>query len=82
LPDATVAGEVTVAADTAEEGAVSRVEFFVDGTRLGERTASPYRIQWNTASVKTGTWHQLTAVAYDRAGNRSEARQKVRVAGR
>ena len=80
LPDATVTGEVTLSAAAADEATVSRVEFFVDGARLGERTTRPYRMQWNTASVKPETWHQFTAVAYDRAGNRSEARQKLRVA--
>jgi hypothetical protein len=81
LPGATVAGEVTLSAEAADDATVSRVEFYIDGARLGERTAPPYQMQWNTASAKPETWHQLTAVACDRAGNPSEARQKVRVAG-
>ena len=60
---------------------VAQLEFFIDGARLGERTTRPCRMPWNAAPVKPETWRQLTAVACDRAGHRSEARQKVRVAG-
>ena len=81
LPDATVTGEVSLSAKAADEATVARVEFFIDGARLGERTARPYRMQWNTASVKPETWRsspRSPAIARD---NRSEARQKVRMAG-
>ena len=79
LPDASVTGEVTIAAQADSEVGISRVEFFVDGKSFGETTAAPYRVQWNTAAMKPETWHQLTAVAYDLAGGHSQSRQKVRI---
>ena len=81
MPDATVTGEVSLSAEAADEATASRVEFFIDGARLGERTTRPYRMPWNTASVKPETRRQFTAAACDRAGHRIEARQNVRVAG-
>lgn len=51
------------ASDT--DGAVARVEFFDGTSKLGEATQSPYRLDW--ANVAPGAY-QLTAVAYDDAG--------------
>jgi hypothetical protein len=44
------------------DGSVSKVEFFVDGLKLGEDTASPYSFVWNNPPLGE---HVLTAVATD-----------------
>jgi|GEM_PF-2482417 len=66
----TVSGTVTITA-TASDGlsGVSKVEFFVDGSKIGEDTTSPYSVNWNTASWAPGP-HDIDAQAIDRAGNR------------
>ena len=48
------------------DGAVSKVEFYANGTKIGESTA-PYTIQW--AGAAPGDW-SLTAVATDDRGAR------------
>lgn len=51
------------ASDT--DGTVARVEFYADGTLLGEATVAPYVFSWTTASAGT---HLLTARAIDNLG--------------
>jgi chitodextrinase len=46
------------------DGTVSKVEFFANGTKIGEKTTSPYTLSWSTG---TGTY-SLTAVATDNGG--------------
>jgi hypothetical protein len=77
---ATVGGKVAVRVRAADDGKLDRVEFFVDGKSAGRVKAAPYGFTWDTAAAKKGVWHSLTAVAYDAAGNASEARIAVRVA--
>ena len=47
------------------DGTISLVEFFADGTRLGEASASPYRLSWEGAPVGHAS---LTAKATDDQG--------------
>jgi hypothetical protein len=54
------------AADT--DGFVTKLEFFVDGLKVGEVTNAPYRLLWT--GVTPGA-HQLTIAAYDNWGNRT-----------
>jgi hypothetical protein len=44
------------------DGSISKVEFFQGATKLGERTANPYTIIWNSAP---GGAYSLSAVATD-----------------
>lgn len=48
--------------------AVSRVEFYRDGTKIGEDTAAPYTFSVDTTGVPNGS-HTFSAKAYDSAGN-------------
>lgn len=52
------------------DGAIQAVEFFVDGVRVGEVRASPYRFGWIAAALGSRV---LTAVAIDDDGARTEA---------
>jgi endoglucanase Acf2 len=47
------------------EGPVAKVEFFADGTKLGEDTATPFEFEWNGAEIGA---HALTTIATDLAG--------------
>ena len=47
---------------------VARVVFAMDGTQLGTDTTAPYQYSWNTRKASWGQ-HNLTAIAYDVAGN-------------
>jgi len=54
---------ITVAAAASDaDGSIARVDFYVDGVRLGRDTTAPYAITWSNAA--TGT-HALKAVATD-----------------
>lgn len=65
---ATVSGMVTISANATDDFSVARVEFLVDGASVGEATAAPFSVNWNTAGVAVGN-HSLSAIAYDAAGN-------------
>jgi chitinase/chitodextrinase len=59
---------ITASASDAD-GSVSKVEFLVDGSKIGEDTSSPYSISWTGAN---GT-HILIARATDNSGNTKES---------
>lgn len=61
-------GTVPIVVDPTDN--IARVRFFLDGTQLGTRTASPWRWNWNVSGVPSGN-HQLHVVIEDRAGNTS-----------
>ena len=57
---------ITLVADASDdEDALARVEFFVDGVKLGERTTPPYSVAWPNPSPGP---HAVWAVATDVAG--------------
>jgi hypothetical protein len=47
------------------DGSVAKVEFFADGTKIGEDTEAPYTAVWNNPPIAA---HILTAVATDDQG--------------
>jgi hypothetical protein len=68
---ATVTGNVKITAAPADaQTGVASVAFYVDGVLVGTTTSSPWQLPWNTKKVSSGQ-HLLTAVATDRAGNRT-----------
>ncbi|MDQ4124324.1 MAG: DNRLRE domain-containing protein [Actinomycetota bacterium] len=64
---------VTLSANATDDGTVSRVEFLVDGLRIGDPdTTSPYAVTWNTLDPAVPLYdgsHQVTAKAWDNHGN-------------
>ncbi len=74
----TVQGTVIVSASAADDGSVSEVDFFVDGTQTAAVSAFPYRFTWDTTLVTPGQ-HTLTAAATDDAGLGSQATITVTV---
>lgn len=59
-----VAGtNVTISATaTDSDGSISLVEFFVSGEKVGESTAAPYTVTWNTLDAGT---YKISAIAWD-----------------
>lgn len=66
--NATISSTTTVTASASDDVAVTKVEFYVDGTLKATDTTSAYTYSFNPASFTVGA-HQLTAKAYDAAGN-------------
>jgi hypothetical protein len=65
---ASVPGSVVIVAQAADNTAVVRVEFLVDGVSVGNDTTAPFEWALSAGSLKDGN-HTLTVVAYDEAGN-------------
>ena len=64
-----VSGKVPVAADASDNVGVASVQFYLDGTPLGDPvTKPPYAITWDTTLAAAGA-HVLTAQAADTSGN-------------
>jgi Bacterial Ig domain/Putative Ig domain len=62
----TLGTAIPIAAQASDpDGSVSKVEFFANGTKIGERTAVPYGITWTNASLGA---QAITAIATDNAG--------------
>jgi RHS repeat-associated protein len=68
-PSSQVKGTITVKAGASDDGAVSSVQFKLDGANIGAAlTTPPYETTWDTTTATRGS-HSLTAVAIDNAGN-------------
>ncbi len=81
--DPSVTGETTVEAAASDDGSISKVEFYVDGTRFGEDSAAPYQASLKTLDAAEPTYdgaHVLSTKAYDNHGQvTSSADAKVKV---
>src|SRR4051794_36275309 len=69
---ATVTGTTTLTATATDNVGVTRVDFAIDGTKVGSATTAPYQLSWASDGVANGS-HTLSATAYDAAGNASTA---------
>jgi len=65
---ASVRKTVSVNASASDNIGVNKVEFYIDGVLKYSDTVAPYSFRWNTSSYSVAT-HNLTAKAYDAAGN-------------
>jgi len=75
---ASVSGSNTVTVNAADNVAVSKVEFLVNGVVEGTSTTAPYSFAWNTTTVPNGSV-TLSAKAYDVAGNVDQSGVSVSV---
>jgi subtilisin family serine protease len=66
--NASVRGQITLAADAADNVGVAKVLFFVDQTFVGADTAAPFAVAWSADSSGHGP-HQVFARALDASGN-------------
>ena len=69
----TVAGTVTITAEAEDNDAVAKVEFYIDGTKVGEDTNAPYQYYWNTVGITNDSTHTIQARAYDALGNMGQS---------
>jgi chitodextrinase len=74
---ATISGAVKIGATAADNKAVTKVEFYLDGALYSTQTVSPYCMAddisgvcqgWNSGSIANGP-HSVIGKAYDAAGN-------------
>jgi thermitase len=63
-----VSGLVAVDVNYSDNVGVTRVELWVNGTKVATDTTSPFAFAWDTATYADGS-HALVAKAYDAAGN-------------
>lgn len=68
LDSDSVSGNVTIVADAADDSGVDSVVFSVDGMQIGQAVSPPYEQSWDTESFSEGA-HNITATAFDAAGN-------------
>ena len=64
----TVSGSLTLTATATDDTAVTLVEFYQNGTKIGEDATEPFSFPWDTTLVANGDY-SLTTKAYDAAGN-------------
>ena len=69
LPDAEVAGLVTIMAQAEDAEGVVSVAFYVDGELLGVDEEAPWEQPWNSGFWSEGETHWLQAAAEDPRGN-------------
>ncbi|MCL2037788.1 fibronectin type III domain-containing protein [Candidatus Saccharibacteria bacterium] len=65
---ASLTGTPTLTVSLANDNPISKVEYFADGTKIGESTSSPFSFNWNTSTATNGD-QALTAVVTDSLGN-------------
>jgi PKD repeat protein len=75
---ASIPGSTVIVTSAADNVAVVRVEFLVDGVSVGNDTTAPF--EWSIAggSLRDGN-HTLTVIAFDAAGNSASATVRVKV---
>jgi len=57
----------TIQATATDDGPIVKVEFYVDGTKIGEDTAAPYSWAWDASGLADGL-HEVKAEATDTTG--------------
>ena len=70
----TTAGPITLSATASDDVGVVKVEFFRDGTSIGEDTAEPFEQAVNLTQADNGTL-SFSAKAFDAAGNEAESNE-------
>ncbi|MBC8526663.1 MAG: Ig-like domain-containing protein, partial [Candidatus Cloacimonetes bacterium] len=65
----TLTEPVTIKVDAADNESVKKVEFIIDGDKVGEDTNEPYEYGWNVYYWADGQEHTILAKAHDSSGN-------------
>ncbi|HSW85417.1 MAG TPA: Ig-like domain-containing protein [Candidatus Saccharimonadales bacterium] len=76
--NATVSGQVPIAANASDNVGVSQVTFQVDGTTKVVDNSTPYSYTWDSTVLANGT-HTINVIATDAAGNNSNSTITVNV---
>jgi hypothetical protein len=67
-----VSGTITVSANATDNVGVTRVDFYINGAKVGSDSAAPWQYSWNTTTQANGN-ATLRAVAVDAAGNSGQS---------
>jgi hypothetical protein len=68
MPGEAVTGDVVLRASAADDRAVAKIEFLVDGGLIDQDTVAPYTGYWESTSMADGA-HRIVARATDLSGN-------------
>jgi thermitase len=68
----TLQGSVAISIGASDDIGVAAVELYLDGGFFARDTSAPFAFSWNSEVAADGA-HELTAVAYDAAGNSASA---------
>jgi Leucine-rich repeat (LRR) protein len=63
----TLSGDVAVSINANDDQGVAKLEFFIDGVKIGEALSGSYSYNWDTTFASNDA-HQLRASAFDLAG--------------
>jgi len=63
----TVSGTITLAASASSPSGVKQVDFYIDSTKVGTDSASPYSMSFNSNNLSNGN-HELLAVVTSKKG--------------
>jgi uncharacterized delta-60 repeat protein len=63
-----VSDTVKIQVKATDNVGVTKVEYYIDGKKVGENTKSPYEYNWDTTKYANGN-HTIQVKAYDKAGN-------------
>jgi VWFA-related protein len=74
-----VGGVVTLAAQATAPAPIASVTYQLNDRLLGEVTAPPYSLEWDSTTMQPGTY-RLVARAVDQAGNAGEAALNIKLA--
>ena len=79
---AVTVGATTITADATDaENAITKVEFFVDGEKIGEDTTAPYSVQWTQTTEKFYSVHAVATNAKGLTGDSRKVRFSVGESG-
>ncbi|MBS1704315.1 MAG: hypothetical protein JST40_00460 [Armatimonadetes bacterium] len=67
-----VSGTFRFKADGDSDGALGRVDFYIDGNMVGTDSIAPYQLDFDTTALRDGMAHTLVTKAYD-LWNQTEA---------
>ena len=62
---------IEVEASDEAPGEITKVEFYIDGTKVGEDTGNPYSYTWDATKVEDGD-KEIKVIAYDSIGQMAE----------
>lgn len=68
----TVSGTLDIVATANDNVGVARVDFFINGAKVGSAAAAPFKYSWNTTATANGA-ASLVATAFDAAGNSAQS---------
>jgi hypothetical protein len=70
--NSTISGTVNITVDANDNVGVTKVDFYVNGSKVGSSSTSPFSYSLNTTSLSNGAY-TLSAIAYDATNNSGQS---------